>query len=117
MKRKEVVEIIRGIIPKWIERLKLQNWDISINYMTGNGVTDADGFRTHANCSTNWEHKNALICFWPKSLRAETVEYIEYVVVHELLHAVVNEMRETGIKHEERVVVHLAKAIMGMVSA
>ena len=71
MKTKQVIEVIRGLVPKWIELLKLQNWSIDINYM----------------------------------------------VVHELLHVLVNEMREEGIDHEERVVTHLAKAALGISNA
>lgn len=36
----------------------------------------------------------------------------EFVIVHELCHALVNEMREEGIDHEERVVTGLAKAFL-----
>ena len=117
MKTKQVIEVIRGLVPKWIELLKLQNWSIDINYMQGHGEISDEGFRTHALCSSNWHHMTALIQFWPKDLRDETEEYIEYVVVHELLHVLVNEMREEGIDHEERVVTHLAKAALGISNA
>lgn len=39
-------------------------------------------------------------------------EEIEYVVVHELMHVFLNEMREQGQQHEERVATLLAKAFL-----
>mgnify|MGYP007071570403 CR=1 FL=1 len=117
MKTKQVIKLLRVYIPKWIDLLKLQNWLIDINYMKGDGEIGADGFRTSATCDTNWDHLSALICFWPRALRDSPKTYIEYVVVHELMHIVVNEMRETGVKHEERVVSHLAKSAVGISNA
>lgn len=117
MKRKEVIELLRRYIPKWIKLLKLQNWLIDIDYMKGDGEIGSDGYRTSATCNANWDHLSALICFWPKALRESPKTYIEYVVVHELMHILVNEMRETGIKHEERVVAQLAKSAIGIGNA
>ena len=39
-------------------------------------------------------------------------EELERTVVHELVHALVNELREGGIDHEERVVTTLTKAVL-----
>ena len=117
LKEGQVIKLIRGFIVKWIELLKLQNWSIDVNYMKGHGEMIDGNFRTHAVCSSTWHHMTARIQFWPKDLRDESESYIEYVVVHELLHIVVNEMRDKGINHEERVVSHLAKAVLGINNA
>lgn len=42
---------------------------------------------------------------------------IDRIIVHELVHALVNEMRYEGIEHEERVVTSLTKAFFWTVNA
>jgi len=39
-------------------------------------------------------------------------DQIEMTIVHELCHALVNEMRKDGIDHEERTVTALTKAFL-----
>lgn len=66
--------------------------------------------RCAATCTASWEYRQAQITFNMPLLAAKKEEEIEEIIVHEMVHVLVNEMREKGIKHEERVVTELTWA-------
>lgn len=65
------------------------------------------GYSVAAVCDTDWKYFIISISFSELMMRDKPEKEIEHIVMHELLHAVVNEMRVSGIDHEERVVSHL----------
>lgn len=111
-KSNEVKELCKKYFPWWIQFLGLSTWDIKVDYYKGKPKLDETGFRTFATCSADWTHMTALICVYPKTMRALSEWGIEETIVHELIHILVNEMRYEGICHEERTVSHLAKTFM-----
>ena len=65
-----------------------------------------------ASCSVQYPYKTATIKFFMPALINESKDELERIIVHELTHILVNEMRdfEKGIEHEERVVSDLTSA-------
>lgn len=109
-------ELIKAAFDKWIVRLGLAWWDIEIVYYDDpmeiiNRFRQIEtGEMVPATVTAQWMYADAKI-----SINLPTFEYIEddkieRVVVHELVHILVNEMREEDICHEERVVSTLTKA-------
>lgn len=60
----------------------------------------------------HWPYRKATINFWFNATTDLDDEDLEEVVVHELCHILVNQMREKGIVHEEAVVTALSKAFI-----
>jgi len=71
------------------------------------GGLDADAI-----CESHWEYLEHTITFNITHLQSQSDESIEATVVHELMHIFLNEMREEGIEHEERVASTLQKAFV-----
>ncbi len=61
-------------------------------------------------CHTDWRYQNSTILLSIHKLCELDKEEIEKCIVHELMHVFLNEMREEGIAHEERVATNLQKA-------
>ncbi len=71
-----------------------------------------DGNSVIGRVYADWEYMQATIHINVPVLDRLSKYEIERAVVHELVHILVNEMREPGILHEERVVTQLQKAFM-----
>lgn len=94
-------------VKKWKRQLWLGQWNVDT-------VWEWDGLgedTTTAKCQCDWRYMIATITF--DLIRCSTLddEGLERIVIHELLHMVVNEMRYDGLEHEERVVSHLTSVI------
>jgi predicted SprT family Zn-dependent metalloprotease len=72
---------------------------------------DGGSYRTCAECDTSWKYFTATIDFNYVQLKDMEEKEIEKIIIHELLHVVLNEMREEGVEHEERVTSHLQMVI------
>lgn len=97
------------VFQKWTANLGLRYWKCTCKWYRENFIPDHD--QAIATCDANWKYLivEASFCCDPIGRMAD--DELERVVVHELLHALVNEMREDGIEHEERVVSQLTNAI------
>lgn len=101
---------------KWMEPLGLLWWDLTIRYYDEpieiiNRFDWDNDHITVARTLADWRYGTATIDVNVPALKDMSDEEIERVAVHELIHILVNEMREGDIKHEERVVTALTKAI------
>lgn len=94
---------------KWKNLLALSWWKNKVVFF--DHMTNSDGTTPLAECAANWQYQEYTISINEYELRKRDSATIERVIMHELLHAVVAEMREEGIKHEERVVTQLECAI------
>lgn len=103
---KQLIDVIGKYIKKWKTNLFLGSWRINFNVRDYMKPTD-DGFPTIATCDSSWQYFEATLNFNLEIMADMEEEKIEETVIHELLHAVVNEMRDKGAKHEERVVSQL----------
>ena len=106
------------LVQKWTRQTYLAWWNITITYQSNKEYAKAEGYKKkHARCSaatchTNWQYLDATINVNLSVIKTMTAEQIEYVVVHELMHIFLNEMRATGVEHEERTATILARSFM-----
>ncbi len=110
---------VRALVDEWKSKLWLTQWDTPTSYgdgvLTVNDVLCTDAA---ASCKARWEYQTASLQFNLRTLHGYKDPELAEVVIHELLHAAVNEMRDVacaedaGIKHEERVVTHLTNVVM-----
>jgi len=109
---------IKKYLKKWITPLGLGWWKIDIFYID-DPATILNEFKTgdgegivRATVKPQWEYGVASINFNLPAFNNLDDDEIERVVIHELVHILVNEMRESEMHHEERVVTGLTKAFM-----
>lgn len=107
---------IAKFVKKWRPLLGLNSWDISLQFFAGVYI-QADGVPStgsDASCHASWPYMSATIAFDTDSLSNYTDRDLEVVVVHELAHVLVNEMREPDpdVAHEERVTTMVAWALV-----
>jgi hypothetical protein len=113
---------IESLFKKWITRLGLGWWRVDISFYNDPqsiidhfGVNDDDTLVV-ARTYTHWIYGKAEIHVNLPVIEKLSDDETERVIVHELLHILVNEMREDEIHHEERVVTQLTKAIFWVVA-
>lgn len=107
---------LRRFVDRWYSVLGLESFHTIFEYHRG---LIPDYLSSTGTCSVNWEYHQAWVDFsCEKSSRLDDRD-AELVVVHELCHILVNQMRDytdehgnTHIKHEESVVTQLSKAFL-----
>lgn len=109
--------IIKAAFAKWIERLGLGWWDIEVAYYDDPAEViqkfhSYEGGVAAANVSAEWMYGKAQINVNLPAIAHLNEDDIEKIVIHELCHIMVNEMREGELHHEERVVTWLTKAFL-----
>jgi hypothetical protein len=108
---------LRKLAKKWIPRLNLDQWAIQLTYdregfASANNGGNAGAATCLARTGAMWQYLDAHIEFnMPVLLNCSDWE-IEVTYVHELMHLLLNEMREEGINHEERTATTLARAFV-----
>ena len=108
MKNSQVKKTVRKHIKWWSRWLGLNYGRIDIRFVEF--IKDAEGPDVVGTCNTDWRYQETVITFALHKMRDFDKECIEKTVVHELMHVFLNEMREDGIDHEERVATNLQKA-------
>ena len=108
---KQLHALIHKYVIKWKSELFLGMWTISFNLRDWLSNDYGNALQTAARCTPRWKYFEAELEFNYLVLKDKKDEDIERIVLHELLHIVVNEMREEGIDHEERVVSHLTMLV------
>lgn len=103
---------IRKVLDLWIERTGLTGWAIDIQY--DRSTRPANSPRgSVAEASVAWPYRRATLTFWLLGTAPYDDLVLEEIVVHELMHIQVNEMREHhDLHHEERVCTELARMIV-----
>ena len=109
-------KIISKLIDKWTYRLGLRWWKVRVDYYdTPNDIVRVFGNGDNtvvARSICDWRYATCTLQINLPELLKMKKDDAEFVIVHELCHALVNEMREEGIDHEERVVTGLTKAFL-----
>jgi predicted metallopeptidase len=72
-------------------------------------IPGASGSNVGMKIDADWRYMVALLSVSFDCIKRMTDEEIDKIIIHELFHCVVNEMREDGIGHEERTVTMLTK--------
>ena len=109
MKKKQA----RALIGEWIYTLGLRRWDIEIFWHRSK--KSVKHYFKHRNIAADvhaeWWYERARIHINQKLLLSQPDDEIPRIIVHELMHIFLNEARQKGILHEERVATMLTRAI------
>ena len=109
---------ITKLIDKWLPNLGLKWWNIDFYYDRENSKDkprlDEGHSKLGANTYTQYPYKTAQIDFFLPALSNLDGKALENLVLHELIHILVNEMRyyDKDSDHEERVVSDLTSAFL-----
>jgi hypothetical protein len=117
--RKDRARILK-LKDKWLAPLGLRWWHVEICHSREPlKVAEADaanGWRKNGECVAKWQYLKATVTFNMPAVADMADDDLETLFVHELCHALVNEMRnfgaEDGMDHEERVVTALTSAFI-----
>lgn len=108
---KKTKKRIRRVLKKWLRPLGLLWWNVKISYVDTLGIGDR-GSEVGARTYVDWRYAMAHIEFSLSTCRSVSDSDLDTMVLHELVHILVNEMQgdDSDHDHEERVVTTLAKA-------
>lgn len=102
---------IRKYTNKWRSLLGLWIWTGNIGFSEDRKKGEAEGTEALADVYADWKYLDYDITFYLPCFVKKTEKDVERVVIHEMCHILVNEMREEGLKHEERVVSGLTNVL------
>lgn len=112
---KRQIARVKALRKKWSSPLRLFEWDITWKYVDGdlvvNGALAADAV---ASAEVDWRYRYATIQWNLRLVADQSDDELERVFVHEVMHLVVNEMRQDDLHHEERVCQTLALCFTDM---
>ena len=103
------VKRIKKLIKKWHSPL-VGWWRVEHAYYREGLSPEDRAAGALASTHAEWEYLMATISWDIPEVAQTSDEYLEYAMVHELCHLLVNEMHADGVDHEERVVTTLARA-------
>ena len=114
---------IEDLLDIWCFRLGLRWWHIVVEYARDSSEYTTTGSEVQgsiAHTHVMWEYLSATVSFDVSRIVEQSDEDLEYIVLHELSHILVAEMRDCmrcdcgvdkfDVKHEERVVTMIGKA-------
>ena len=112
MKDKKIKSEINKYCQKWMTNLCLNDWAIKVEFEHGNHSISAE-------CYPQWEYMQVKIVFYIDQINSVENPYIEALVVHELMHVILDQLNEKSTegnvnKHEERVATMLEHAFLKM---
>lgn len=115
MKEEKAKKLARKYFLWWTQWLGLRYEKIDLIFVDNIQTKYIDGSvginpKTAGSCDTDWRYQESTISINKQWLTKLSKEGIEKLIVHELMHVLLNEMREEGIDHEERVATNLQKA-------
>ena len=115
-------ERVQALFSKWVKPLGLGWWTITTEWdrQFKNSEPKSTPYGKNEkncpmDCSASWKYGTALIVCYLPAITTLTDTELEWAVVHELMHIMVNECRVGGddwLDHEERVCSTLAKAFL-----
>lgn len=101
---------IRDMLEYWRSALYLDEWHVNLQFTRGPWQTDG-AEQPIGECLAQWEYRRATITWDTEETRKFDDEGLRHLVFHEAMHILLNEMREDGLKHEERVCETLARVL------
>jgi len=108
---------VHKLLKQWIPLLKLDAWYIQVDWYDDKTEFAKGGNRfTAMQIDVDWHYFRARLSVCVPVIAEIDDDRLEWGVVHELCHIIANEMRENDpdLKHEERVVSHLASAFLSV---
>jgi hypothetical protein len=110
VKDKKIKKHARKIFEWWSLWLGLNYGSVDLKFVEF--IKEASGPDVSGTCDTDWRYQETIVTLALHKLRELNKYQIERVIVHELMHVFLNEMREDDIDHEERVATNLQKAFI-----
>lgn len=103
----------------WIPAIGLRWWKVHLEWLREEKDSDRGPGAVAAECDADWRYCEATIRWFLPAIAAADDEELEYIVVHELMHIFLNEMRQAEDlqAHEERVATHLANGFLWSTAA
>jgi predicted metallopeptidase len=106
---------VERVLNKWVKLLGLDRCTLTIEF-SDESKTSEEGMSVIAETSASWQYNAAYIIFYLANFNKVKPDRIEMAIIHELIHILVNEMRNysasDGTEHEERVVCSLTDAVL-----
>lgn len=107
---------------KWHHILGLDWWHVDYEWAREGIAREdqasvLDNRKVAGTCQADWKYKDAVITFNVPMFADMSDDDLERVVVHEQVHILVNQMRESGIEHEERTVSDITSALFWVANA
>lgn len=114
--RKEKARVEK-LLKGWTNDLGLRWWRLKLTYFRAElppyeGETRAETSPAAMDCKADWRYTRATIRVNLLATADMNDDDLEWAVVHECSHVFLNEMRDGGIEHEERVASTLASAFI-----
>jgi hypothetical protein len=102
---------IREAMAEWIPKLNLEKWGISSRFDTGN---NPDCQNALATVNPQWMYQQANISFWLPQISQTDYRGREHMVIHELVHCLVDQMENENTRKDdlEKVVTLVTDAIL-----
>lgn len=111
-------KLFSKLFDKWVGLTYVGWWKIDVTCLSNKAYAKAENYKRKqakcsiATCHSDWRYLEACINVNKSTLKHMTRKEIEYTVVHEIMHIFLNEMRESGIEHEERIATLLARSFI-----
>ena len=108
-------KLFNSLVKKWVKKTWLGWWTTEVVFKDAIDYQSNSEFNCEnslAYCDTSWAYMHAKIIVNSTLLEKMDTDTLEFIVVHELMHIILNEMREEGIEHEERVATVLANSFL-----
>ena len=116
MKPAKTEKLIQSYLSKWVARLALQEWKLTVLFhehgFPNDGRVDP---HVEACVNVNWDYLSARIQFDLSLCSTFDKAELEDVVLHELMHIIVAELRPGDQTGEERTVTRLTRALLANV--
>jgi hypothetical protein len=115
---KKAKKLIKKYLGKWLKPLGLLWWDVTVIYYDDPEeiikifTPPESGILVCATTWADWRYGTATLCINLSVFENMVEEKVEVAILHELIHILVNEMKEGEQKHEERVVTQIQKAFL-----
>lgn len=109
---RRVEKLINRLMNKWKGTLGFNRWKIRVTVYQDYNEDNRD---CAAKCNAMWEYQDVWLRFYAMRMVDMSDKEIEEIFVHEMCHALVNQMREWSadkMYHEEHVVTMLTQALM-----
>lgn len=107
----KVQRVVEGYVQEWLGRLGLETWRGVVDY---NATYSEKGPEILAMIQPQWEYQQYFLNIYLPTLTHKDPDEMEFLVVHELVHCLVNPMSRLGRKphREELAVTQIAKALL-----
>lgn len=102
---------VRRLVKRWCKPLGLLWWDIHFHYLDERKQYKS-GTELAMETFSDWRYLEANVYVYVPTVADLDKTQVEEVFVHEMMHIFVNEMREKGLHHEERVCRTLERAFL-----